>query len=102
MQKSWKATYRYGNIGLELFLSVVVGFLLGRWVDRHWLAGHGWGTAVGTALGLYAGFRSLWKMAKRAEREAAEEEAREKAKADKDDKLEAYRRAVDAIEEDDA
>jgi len=95
MRDSWKAAYRYGNIGLELFLSIVVGFLLGRWVDRHFLHGHGWGTAVGTLVGVYTGFRSLWKMAKQAEREAAAEEERERREADLKTKRDAYRREVE-------
>jgi F0F1-type ATP synthase assembly protein I len=99
MSSSWKAAYRYGNIGLELFLSIVVGFVVGRWVDRRWLSGHGWGTAVGTALGVYTGFRSLWKLAKQAQREAEAEEVREQDKADRDARLAAYRREADAIED---
>lgn len=95
MQPSWKSAYRYGNIGLELVLSIVVGFLLGRWVDRHFLGGHGYGTAVGTLVGVYTGFRALYKLAKQAEREAEAEEARERTKAEKDLKIAAYKREAD-------
>ncbi len=96
MSSSWKSAYRYGNIGLELVLSIVVGFLLGRWVDRHFLGSHGYGTAIGTLVGVYTGFRSLYKLAKQAEREAEEEEAREKAEAARNAKIEAYKRKVDS------
>ena len=95
MNSSWKSAYRYGNIGLELFLSIVVGFLLGRWVDRHWLHGHGWGTAVGTVLGVYTGFRSMWKMAKQAQAEAEAEEAAVQKKAETDAKIARYRKEAD-------
>ena len=95
MRDSWKSAYRYGNIGLELFLSIVLGFFLGRWVDRHWLSGHGWGTAVGTIAGVYTGFRALWNLAKRATREAEEEEARERKQAEVDAKVERYKREAD-------
>lgn len=95
MNSSWKAAYRYGNIGLELFLSIVVGFLFGRWVDRHWLHGHGWGTAVGTVLGVYTGFRSMWKLAKQAQREAEAEEEAARKKGDLDAKIARYKKEAD-------
>ena len=95
MNSSWKAAYRYGNIGLELFLSIVVGFLFGRWVDRHGLHGHGWGTAVGTVLGVYTGFRSMWKLAKQAQREAEAEEEAARKKGDMDAKVARYKKEAD-------
>jgi F0F1-type ATP synthase assembly protein I len=100
MQRGWKQAYRFGNIGLELFLSIVVGFLLGRWLDRRFFGAHGWGTAVGTIVGVYTGFRALWKLAKLAEREAKEEEERERALAEKNAKIEAYIREADQEDND--
>jgi F0F1-type ATP synthase assembly protein I len=98
MQSAWKSTYRYGNIGLELVLSIVVGFLLGRWVDRHLLGGLGWGTAVGTLVGVYTGFRALFKLAKQARLEAEADDARAAADAEKNAKVEAYKREADKEE----
>ncbi len=99
MQSAWKSTYRYGNIGLELVLSIVVGFILGRWVDRHLLGGHGWGTAVGTLVGVYTGFRALFKLAKQAQLEAEADDARAAADAEKNAKVEAYKREADKEED---
>ena len=101
-QPSWKAAYRYGNIGLELFLSIVVGFLLGRWVDRRFAGGHGYATAVGTLVGVYTGFRALYKLAKQAEREAESEDVRERAEAARHAKIEAYKREADAAPDPDS
>jgi F0F1-type ATP synthase assembly protein I len=95
MQASWKSTYRYGNIGLELVLSIVIGFLLGRWVDRHALGAHGYGTAVGTLIGVYTGFRALFKLAKQAQVEAEADDARALQTAEKNAKVEAYKREAD-------
>lgn len=95
MNSSLRAAYRYGNIGLELVLSVVVGFLLGRWVDRHMLHGHGWGTGIGTAVGVYAGFRSMWKLAKQAQAEAEAEDERDRKKAEADAKIAKYKKEAD-------
>ncbi len=94
----WTQAYRFGNIGLELFLSIVIGFLLGRWLDHKFLGSHGYGTAVGTIVGVYTGFRALWKLAQQAQREAEEEEERERAEAEKNAKIEAFKRNVDKDE----
>ncbi len=98
MSSSWKSAYRYGNIGLELVLSFFVGLFGGRWIDRHFLGGHGYGTAVGTVVGLYAGARSFYKMAKQLQRETEAEEAREREEAARQAKIDAYKRAVDSDE----
>ncbi len=100
MQSNWKATYKYGNIGLELVLSIVVGFLLGRWVDRHVLGGHGYGTIVGTLIGVYTGFRSLFKMAKQMQVDSEADDKRMSVKVDTDAKVEAYKKEADAPEDD--
>jgi hypothetical protein len=67
---------RYGTVGLEVFLSLVLGFLGGQWLDRKLAGGHGWLTALGVVAGLYAGVRSLVKAAKMMQRESEEEDAR--------------------------
>lgn len=98
MQPGWKQAYRFGNIGLELFLSIVIGFLLGRWLDHKFFGGHGYGTAAGTIVGVYTGFRALWKLAKQAQLEAEQEEERERVEAEKNAKVEAYKREVEKDE----
>jgi F0F1-type ATP synthase assembly protein I len=76
-------------------LSIVVGFLLGRWLDRRFFGAHGYGTVVGTMVGVYTGFRALYKLAKQAQREAEEDDERERVKAEKDVKVEKYKREVE-------
>lgn len=66
--RDYKAIGRYGTVGIELFLSIVVGYLAGRWADGK-LGTHGWLTVAGVAVGVYAGFRALFKAAKTAQRE---------------------------------
>jgi F0F1-type ATP synthase assembly protein I len=74
---------RYGSVGIELVLSVVLGFLGGRWLDGRIGGGHGWLTILGVVVGLYAGFRAVFKAAKAAQREMErldrEEEAARRA-----------------------
>lgn len=77
---------RYGSVGIELVLSLLVGLWLGHKGDEKFGTGP-WLTLLGIVVGLYAGFRALWKvsqvMVKEAEREIREEEqARAAALAD--------------------
>ena len=74
------AGLRMSAVGMELGLSVVVGYGLGWFVDTK--AGTGpWGGIVGIALGFTAGIRSILRTVKLAERaEAAAEEAGQRAK----------------------
>jgi F0F1-type ATP synthase assembly protein I len=49
---------RYASIGLELGVSVVLGMLLGRWVDGQ-LETQPWGLLIGLGLGFTAAVRSI-------------------------------------------
>lgn len=73
----------YGTVGLELVLSILFGFLAGRWIDQK-LGTGGWLTLLGFGLGTVAGFRSVYRAAirMRAEAEAQDERERQQ-KADK-------------------
>ena len=51
-------TARYASIGLELGVSVVLGMLLGYWVDGK-LDTSPWGLLVGLGLGITAAARSI-------------------------------------------
>ena len=62
------------SVGLELGLSVVLGVLIGRWLDGR-LGTEPWLMLVFLVLGLVAGFRGVMRAVHRAER-AAEAEAR--------------------------
>lgn len=68
-KRPWKDIGRYGTVGLELILSMAVGYYVGRWIDGRF-ATHGWGARVGFLVGVYAGFRSLYKAAQHMQREA--------------------------------
>jgi len=70
---------RYGTVGIELIVSMGIGYYGGRWVDGK-LDAHGWLTGGGAFLGVVLGFYSLWKASRamtddaiRAERQEREE-----------------------------
>lgn len=70
--KGLKSYGKYGSLGLELLLSMAVGYYVGHWADRklgtHWIA------AVGFLVGVYAGFRALFRAASQMQRDIEREE----------------------------
>ena len=77
MRSPYEGLGRHGTIGLELVLSILFGYVGGRWLDGK-LGTHGWLTLIGFGFGVAAGFRALWDAAKRLQRdtEAADERER--------------------------
>ena len=51
-------------MGLEVGLSVVVGFLIGTWLDE-WLETAPWLLFIFGIAGIIAGYRSMFRMVKR-------------------------------------
>ena len=51
-------------MGLEVGLSVVVGFLIGTWLDK-WLETAPWFLLIFGIAGIIAGYRSMFRMVKR-------------------------------------
>lgn len=78
----WRNVGRYGTVGFELILSIVVGYCVGHWLDQKLLPGRSWLTIAFTLGGVYAGFRALYKAAEQltadAERLDQEEAAEQK------------------------
>jgi F0F1-type ATP synthase assembly protein I len=68
---------RYGTVGLEVVLSVVVGLVVGRLLDER-LGTGGWLTLLGAVYGVAAGVRALYRAAQQATREAEEHDLRER------------------------
>ena len=54
----------YSTMGLELGLSVVVGFLLGSWLDK-WLNTSPYLLLIFGVAGIIAGYRSIFRLVKR-------------------------------------
>ena len=54
----------YSTMGLEVGLSVVVGFLIGTWLDK-WLEATPWFLLIFGISGIIAGYRSMFRMVKR-------------------------------------
>jgi hypothetical protein len=74
--KGMRSLGRYGGVGLELLLSIAVGYYLGRWLDQK--LGTPWIAFVGFLLGCYAGFRTLFRTARQMQRDIEREERLER------------------------
>lgn len=74
VQQDWKGIGRYSTVGLEFALSVIVGLMLGQWLDEKFDTG-GLLTLVWFFFGLVAGGRAIYRAAKRAERDLSDEDA---------------------------
>lgn len=66
------------SVGLEMGLSVIIGLLLGYWLDRE-LGTSPWMMLLFLCFGLVAGFRGVLRAVGRAERAATAEQAQEAA-----------------------
>ena len=77
MKQDWKGMGRYGTVGLEVVLSVLVGFLGGWWLDQK-LGTNPWLTLIGFAYGVAAAARALYRAARRAAKEADDLDRRER------------------------
>ena len=62
--KQLKQAVRLGSVGIELAISTVIGWLIGRWLDGKFST-EPWLSIVGLLLGVVAGFRSLFLAAKK-------------------------------------
>jgi len=64
---------RYGALGFEMALSVLIGLGIGYYLDK-WLGTAPWLMIIWLVFGFAAGFRSLYRAAVRSEKEQTKEE----------------------------
>ncbi len=73
---------RYGSVGVELIVSMGLGYYGGRWLDARWGTG-GWLTGIGALLGVVLGFYSIWRTSQAMGREIDRTERQEREEARK-------------------
>jgi hypothetical protein len=76
MSKPWVAVGRYGSVGLEFVLTILLVGALGHWLDGRYGGGHGWIAAPTFLLGVAVAFRNLVRTANGMQRDIEREEAR--------------------------
>jgi hypothetical protein len=77
MAKPWMEVGRYGSVGLELVLTILILAGIGHWLDGRYWADGGWGTAGGFVLGVAVGFRNLLRTARGMQRDIERAEAKD-------------------------
>jgi F0F1-type ATP synthase assembly protein I len=64
VRADWRGSGGYATVGLELVLSLLLGYLAGRWLDGRFGTEPYLGS-IGAGFGAIAGFRAVWRAAKR-------------------------------------
>ena len=75
---------KYGTIGMDFAVSVVLGLLAGRWLDGKYHTSP-WFALGGMALGVAVGFNILYKTVKQLQQESQRERERERFDPGRDD-----------------
>jgi hypothetical protein len=77
MASPWKDIGRYGSVGIEFVLTILILSWCGHWLDGRFWGGRGWGLVVGFLLGVAVGFRNLVRTAQQMQRDIERAEARD-------------------------
>lgn len=77
MAKPYKELGRYGTVGLDLIVPVLLLGWLGHWLDQRYWGGHDWGMLGGGLFGLVVGVRNLIRAALRMQRDIEKAEAKD-------------------------
>jgi len=72
----WKAIGDYGTVGIEMVLSVMIGFFVGRWLDGKFDTDP-YITLVGFAYGIAAAARAVYRAWRKAQRAAETDDWKE-------------------------
>ena len=68
-KKPWNELGRYGGVGIDLVLGILILGGAGHWLDQRYWPGHDTGMIVGFFLGVGVGIRNLVVATKRMQRD---------------------------------
>ena len=71
-ENPWRRLLQFSTSGLEMGLSVVLGLLIGNYLDR-WLNTAPWMLVLFLMLGFAAGFRRLFSLARQYQKEISKD-----------------------------
>jgi hypothetical protein len=77
MAKPWMEIGRYGSVGLELVLTILIPAGIGDWLDGKYWGHGGWGAGIGFAIGVAVGFRNLIRTVQGMQRDIERAEAKD-------------------------
>ena len=74
-KRPWNELGRYGGVGIDLVLAILLLGGAGHWLDQRYWPGHDTGMFVGFLLGVAVGIRNLVAAASRMQRDIERAEA---------------------------
>ena len=74
MARPWREIGRYGSVGIEFVLTILIVSWFGHWIDGRFSL-HGWGLGAGFLLGVAVAFRNLVRTAQEMQRDIERAEA---------------------------
>jgi hypothetical protein len=77
MTRAWKELGRYGGVGIELVLAILVLSAIGHWFDMRYGKGRDWGMTIGFFLGIAVGVRNLVRVARQMQKDIERAEAQD-------------------------
>jgi hypothetical protein len=77
MTTPFKELGRYGGVGIELVLSILILAGVGHWLDERYWGRRGYGIAIGFLLGVAVGIRNLVRVARRMQKDIERAEAQD-------------------------
>jgi hypothetical protein len=75
MARPWKELGRYGGVGIDLVLSILILGGIGHWLDQRYWPQKDWGMLTGFLLGVAVGVRNLVRAAARMQKDIERAEA---------------------------
>jgi hypothetical protein len=79
MARPWNELGRYGGVGIELVLAMLICAGIGHWLDRRFWPGSDTGMMVGFLFGIAVGVRNLVRTAQRMQADIERAEKRDPA-----------------------
>ncbi len=77
MSRPWNELGRYGGVGIDLVVAILLLGGIGHWLDGRYWPGHDTGMIVGGLLGVAVAVRNLVRLAHRMQRDIEAAEARD-------------------------
>jgi hypothetical protein len=77
MAKPYNEMARYGGVGIDLVLAILLLGAAGHWLDGRYFVGHDYAMLTGGFLGVAVGVRSLVRAARRMQRDIEAAEAKD-------------------------
>lgn len=77
MARPWNDLGRYGGVGIEIVVAILLLAGIGHWLDGRYWGGRDWGMTAGFLLGVAVGVRNLVRIAHRMQTDIERAEARD-------------------------